>query len=102
MQELLLHCRPSFEGEAATEIQTLAAERGINGYVITRDGAAVMRFVCSAAGDAERLMQTLDFRDLIFARQWALGSLLDVSVEDRISPIIAACARGPIASRLWL
>lgn len=102
MLELLLHCRPGFEGEAATEIQTLAAERGINGYVVTRDGAAVVRFVCPAAGDAERLMGAIDFRELIFARQWALGSWLDVSTEDRISPIITACASGPIASRLWL
>ena len=59
MQELLLHCRPGFEGEAATEIQTLAAERGINGYVITRDGAAVVRFVCPAAGDAEQAREDL-------------------------------------------
>src|SRR5690606_15712442 len=29
-------------------------------------------------------------------------SWLDVSTEDRISPIITACASGPIASRLWL
>ena len=102
MQELLLHCRPGFESEAAAEIQTLAAERGSSGYVVTRDGAAVVRFVCPAPGDAERLMRKLDFRQLIFARQWALGSWLDVPAEDRVSPIISACAAGPIASTLWL
>ena len=102
MNELLLHCRPGFESEAAAEIQTLAAQGGVSGYVVTREGAAVVRFVCPAPGDAERLMRGLDFRQLIFARQWALGSWLDVSAEDRVSPIISACAAGPIASVLWL
>ena len=102
MQELLLHCRPGFEGEAAAEMQELAAEQGIAGYPIAQNGAALVRFVCPEAGDAEQLMRAIRFSHLIFARQWAVGSWLDVDPEDRITPIITACAQGPIASELWL
>ncbi|MEH6670746.1 23S rRNA (cytidine(2498)-2'-O)-methyltransferase RlmM [Halopseudomonas sp.] len=102
MRELLLHCRPGFEGEAAAEIQELSAAKGIAGYVITKDGSALVRFVCPQEGDAEQLMTKLKFRQLIFARQWALGDWLDVPVDDRISPIITACSKGPIASCVWL
>src|SRR5690606_26332845 len=102
MQELLLHCRPGFEGEAAAEMQELSAAKGIAGYAVTKDGTALVRFVCPADGDAATLMRKLNFRDLIFVRQWALGDWLDVSVEDRISPIITACSKGPLASSLWL
>ncbi|MEH6491128.1 23S rRNA (cytidine(2498)-2'-O)-methyltransferase RlmM [Halopseudomonas sp.] len=102
MQELLLHCRPGFEGEAAAEMQELAAEQGIAGYAVTHDGAALVRFVCPQTGDAEQLMRAIPFSHLIFARQWAVGSWLDVDPEDRITPIITACAQGPIASQLWL
>lgn len=102
MQELLLHCRPGFEGEVAAEMQELSAAKGIAGYAITQDGAAMVRFVCTEEGDAGRLMRKLDFRQLIFVRQWAVGTWLDVSPEDRISPIITACASGPIASSVWM
>ena len=97
MQELLLHCRPGFEGEAAAEMQELANEQGIAGYPVTRDGSALVRFVCPETGDAEQLMRAIDFQQLIFVRQWALGSWVDLDPEDRVSPIITACAQGPIA-----
>ena len=90
MQELLLHCRPGFEGEAAAEMQELSAVKGIAGYAVTKEGSALVRFVCPGEGDAERLMHKLNFRQLIFVRQWALGDWLEVPVEDRIAPIITA------------
>ena len=102
MQELLLHCRPGFEGEAAAEMQELAAAKGIAGYAVTREGTALVRFVCPGDGDAATLMRKLSFQHLIFVRQWALGDWLDVPAEDRISPIITACSKGPLASSLWL
>lgn len=102
MQELLLHCRPGFEGEVAAEMQDIAAMQGIAGYAIATPGAALVRFVCPQEGDAQQLMREIDFSQLIFARQWAVGDWLDVPVEDRISPIITACSKGPIASTLWL
>lgn len=102
MQELLLHCRPGFEGEAAAELQELAAAQGVAGYAVTREGTALVRFVCPEEGEAQLLMRRLDFQSLIFVRQWALGSWLDVPAEDRITPIITACAQGPLASALWL
>ncbi len=102
MQELLLHCRPGFEGEAAAEMQELAGEQGIAGYPVTQDGSALVRFVCPEQGEAEQLMRAIDFQQLIFTRQWAVGSWLELDPEDRVSPIITACAQGHIASLMWL
>lgn len=102
MNELLLHCRPGFEIEAAAEIEGRASACGISVQTRQRKGAALVEVCCADAADAELLMGSLEFRRLIFIRQWARGGWLQVDPADRITPIIQACARGPLARCLWL
>ncbi|MGE4407883.1 23S rRNA (cytidine(2498)-2'-O)-methyltransferase RlmM, partial [Pseudomonas sp.] len=102
MNTLLLHCRPGFEGEACAEISEQAALLGVAGYARARPDSACAEFVCAEAGGAERLMRSLRFAELIFARQWARGEYLQLPETDRISVLLTHLADYPVCGSLWL
>lgn len=98
LNHLFLHCRGGFEGECAAEITDLAAEHGIYGYARAKAQSAFVLFVTPQPEDASRLLEVLDFRQLIFARQWfACGPALTVSPTDRLTPLLAAIQALPAA-----
>lgn len=88
---LILYCRAGFEGECAAEIQTRAAAAGFAGYAKTRPDTGYVAFQPYET-DARTLAAALDFRTLIFARQWiACGELIrELPVDDRVTPLLAA------------
>ena len=85
---LLGLCRAGFEPELAAEYQTRAAELGYGGYARTERDSGYVEFICE---DALALGNVLHTRNLIFARQsmTVLGSIDNLSREDRITPILA-------------
>ncbi|GLS26333.1 23S rRNA (cytidine(2498)-2'-O)-methyltransferase RlmM [Marinibactrum halimedae] len=101
MNLLLLHCRPGFEKECAQEIQAMAAQCGDYGYCKTESGCAYVMYH-SPQGKADRIMEKTAFRELVFARQWSAASqLLEVSAEDRITPIMEMIHSLPFAAQ-WV
>lgn len=90
MYSLFLHCRPGFEGECASEIQELAAARGISGYCRAKPETAYMVFHPHDQAAAQRLHAELPFAGLIFTRQWFVATALcdDLPVTDRIKPLL--------------
>ncbi|MFC6439956.1 23S rRNA (cytidine(2498)-2'-O)-methyltransferase RlmM [Bowmanella sp. JS7-9] len=93
MKQVILYCRAGFEADLALEIQTRAAEIGVFGYAVPVEGSAWVKFECYTDGDAERLIKSLAFEKLVFARQWfaVAAELENMPAKDRISPILAAC-----------
>lgn len=102
MNTLFLHCRPGFEGEVCAEVTDLAARLDVAGYSKTKPGSACAEFVCSEAADAERLMRSVRFNQLIFPRQWARGAYVILPESDRISVLLKALADYPVCGSLWL
>lgn len=102
MNTLLLHCRPGFEGEVCAEIAEHAARLDVTGYAKSKPSSAHAEFVCSEDGGAQRLMQGLKFSRLIFPRQWARGSYVQLPETDRISVLLDALAAYPVCGSLWL
>ncbi|UTA46571.1 23S rRNA (cytidine(2498)-2'-O)-methyltransferase RlmM [Simiduia sp. 21SJ11W-1] len=94
MNQLFLHCRGGFEGECAAEITDLAAEQGIYGYAKAKPHSAHVIFVTE---NAEQLISALDFRRLIFTRQWFMCGepLTNLPVDDRLTPILAEIGQLP-------
>ena len=92
MNQLILYCRPGFENECAAEIQDHAGALDVYGYAKAKPGSAFVVFTAYEPAAARRLAGQLDFRSLIFARQLLIspGLLNDLSVSDRISPILRA------------
>ena len=102
MNTLLLHCRPGFEGEVCAEIAEHAARLEVAGYAKSKPSSAHAEFVCSEDGGAQQLMQGLKFSRLIFPRQWARGSYVQLPETDRISVLLDALADYPVCGSLWL
>jgi 23S rRNA (cytidine2498-2'-O)-methyltransferase len=102
MNTLFMHCRPGFEGEVCAEISEHAARLGIAGYAKGKPQSASAEFVCAEADGAERLMAQLRFAQLIFPRQWARGSYIELPETDRISVLLEHLAGLPVFGSLWL
>ncbi|OLU27471.1 23S rRNA (cytidine(2498)-2'-O)-methyltransferase RlmM [Pseudomonas sp. PA15(2017)] len=102
MNTLLLHCRPGFENEVCSEISEHAARLDVPGYAKAKPGTACAEFICSDEAGAERLMAGLRFSQLIFIRQWARGSFIELPEKDRISVLLEHLAPLPTFGSLWL
>lgn len=102
MNTLLLHCRPGFENEVCSEISEHAANLQVAGYAKAKASSACAEFVCTEEGGAERLMQAVRFKQLIFPRQWARGVFIDLPETDRISVLLEHLRDFPVCGSVWL
>jgi len=102
MNTLFMHCRPGFEGEVCSEIAEHAARLDVPGYAKAKPASACAEFICHSPEGPERLMRHLRFAELIFPRQWARGSFVELPETDRISVLLATLADYPVFGSLWL
>ena len=102
MNTLLLHCRAGFESEVCSEFSELAARVDGAGYAQAKANSACAEFICSDAQGAQQLMRGQRFGKLIFPRQWARGSFIELPETDRISVLLAHLASYPVCGSLWL
>lgn len=102
MNTLFMHCRPGFEGEVCAEISEHAALLGIAGYAKSKPQSACAQFVCTEPDGGERLMRELRFDRLIFPRQWARGTFVELPESDRISVLLEHLADFPVCGSVWL
>jgi len=102
LNQLFLHCRPGFEKECAAEISELAAGLGIYGYCKASDGTAFVIFHAQQPEAVEQLLRQLDFRRLVFVRQWfaTAGLEQDLPLADRLTPLLEAAKALPSACEL--
>jgi 23S rRNA (cytidine2498-2'-O)-methyltransferase len=87
---LVLYCRAGFEKECAAEIQEHANSVGLTGYCRTRPGSAFVVFESTSACTVCELIDTIRYRDLIFARQVLAspGQITQMPANDRAGPLI--------------
>ena len=92
LNQIVLLCRPGFEKECAGEIMFLAAQHQFPGYVQTRAQSGYVRFISTQS--TLPLLRELDFRQLIFVRQWFASPdhVLTLPEKDRVSAILDALA----------
>ena len=102
MNTLFMHCRPGFESEVCSELSEHAARLEVSGYAKAKTDAACAEFICTEPDGAERLMNGLRFRELIFPRQWARGVFVQLPETDRISVILEHMAGFVPCGSLWL
>lgn len=102
MNTLFMHCRPGFESEVCSEIAEHAARLNVPGYAKAKPQTACAEFICNDVEGAERLMRELRFAQLIFPRQWAHGSFIELPETDRISVLLDFLAEYPQCGSLWL
>lgn len=88
--QLLLLCRPGFEKECAGEIMEWANQFQFPAYVQTNEQSGVVRLVSSSNLSTKTLITKIDFRQLIFTRQWFASSkdVLELPETNRLSDIL--------------
>ncbi len=87
-------CRPGFEKECAAELQTAANQLGIAAWVQANTNDAYVQLVRGDSVPAETLFAELDFRNLIFTRQWfAAGPLVKLPETNRLEPLLELIQR---------
>jgi len=101
VKQLILYCRPGFEKECAGEVQDKAAQLEVYGFFKLKLKTGYVIFECYQENDANTLIQSLDFRSLIFARQMfaVLVTCHDLPSQDRITPILSAMTESGSFSR---
>lgn len=87
LNQLTLLCRPGFEKECAGEIQELANRFQYPAYVQTDEQSGYVFLICTNADqpDADgttELISEINFRSLIFARQWFASSKSVVTLPE--------------------
>jgi len=68
--QIILLCRPGFEKECAGEIMEHASQHAFPAYIQTSDASACVSLISSAEQNTAELITQIDFRQLIFSRQW--------------------------------
>ena len=87
---LFLFCRNGYEKDCASEIQALANLLACVGYCKTKTDSGHVIFCAQDYSSAETLYSSIDFSQLIFARQWFLvyEVISDLPESDRLTPIL--------------
>lgn len=90
MKHVMLYCRSGFEKECAGEIQDKATQQEVYGFPRVKKHSGYVLFECYQQGDADKLIRSIDFQALIFARQMfaVAAEFAELPKEDRISPIL--------------
>jgi 23S rRNA (cytidine2498-2'-O)-methyltransferase len=90
---LLAYCRAGFENELAAELDDLAADAGLVGYVRTQTGTGYVVYECvEPVRLADLAEDALDWRRPVFARQllpW-FARVDALPERDRATPLVAA------------
>ncbi|WP_018716902.1 23S rRNA (cytidine(2498)-2'-O)-methyltransferase RlmM [Arhodomonas aquaeolei] len=100
----LLYVRPGFEGDLAAELTDMSARIEAPGYCEARPDTGFVLFHAVDADAAERLWTALDWRRLIFARQWLRlhATITGLPGNDRAGPIAEAAEDLQAVGEVWL
>jgi len=90
--QIILLCRPGFEKECAGEIMDYATNFGFPAYIQTMPNTGYVQLVATGEPNINELISQLDFKQLIFTRQWfaSLNKLNDLPEQNRLTPLINA------------
>ena len=104
LNHLLLLCRAGFERECAVEIQERAAVVGVYGFPRFKGESGYVEFVCQQANGAVQIMQRIDWRSLVFTRQWAacIAPLTDIPRNDRVGFFLQHLDGFPQCGEVWI
>jgi 23S rRNA (cytidine2498-2'-O)-methyltransferase len=102
---LIAYCRAGFEGECAQEIAAATAAAAISGHVRAAAASGFVEYRLDGHGFDDRMPNTLDWRQFIFARQClpVFAHLDTLPRTDRLTPIMAALTgRGERYCDAWV
>ncbi|MGM0477370.1 MAG: 23S rRNA (cytidine(2498)-2'-O)-methyltransferase RlmM [Pseudomonadota bacterium] len=100
-EQLILLCRPGYEGDTAAEVQASTAALGVHGYCRAVDGDAEVRFQAAGPAPVTDLQGHWRLEDHIFPRQAFLGDAPEPLPErDRVGAVLERLGEQPVADAL--
>ncbi len=89
--QIILLCRPGFEKECAGEIMEQANKHQFPAYIQTSESSGYVLLVSSSELSTDELITKIDFRQLIFTRQWFAcdKEVLSLPETDRLPDILS-------------
>ena len=89
MTSFVLYCRPGFEKECGAEFHEKASWNEVYGYLTLTKNQGLVYFNLQNEADAEKLMENIPLKRLIFTRQWfiTLGEKLELPDYNRVEAI---------------
>ncbi|MDO6687346.1 MULTISPECIES: 23S rRNA (cytidine(2498)-2'-O)-methyltransferase RlmM [unclassified Agarivorans] len=103
MSSIILYCRSGFESDCAAEIQFHAEQLGYYGFAKAGDGKGFVEFSCFQSEHSVSLYQSIDFRELVFARHWFLAlAEMQLDEANRVASILALEQKLPRCGSLRL
>ncbi|WCN09050.1 23S rRNA (cytidine(2498)-2'-O)-methyltransferase RlmM [Marinomonas mediterranea] len=103
MKNILAYCRIGFEKDCAAELQEVAANAGVYGYCQARESDGYVVFNGANQGDAEKVIKSLSFNEVVFARQLiAVTDLIEFASGSRVESFLESAKSLPLAEELWL
>ena len=90
LHQIMLLCRSGFENECAAEIMHHVTARGFAAYIRTKANSGYVLMVSADGRDTSELIAQIDFRTLIFPRQWfaCTALLTDLPENGRTIPLV--------------
>jgi 23S rRNA (cytidine2498-2'-O)-methyltransferase len=89
--QLVLLCRPGFEKECAGEIMQQANTAAFPAYAQADDNSGIVHLVSSSKQSTLCLLDNIEFRKLIFIRQWFVANkeVTTLSEDNRVPDILS-------------
>lgn len=90
LQQIMLLCRPGFESECAAEMMQHASRIGFPAYINAGSDNGYAHLVSADNREITGLLDQLDFRELIFTRQWfaCTEKITALPEKNRTAPLV--------------
>jgi 23S rRNA (cytidine2498-2'-O)-methyltransferase len=90
LHQVMLLCRSGFESECAAEIMQHVSTRGFAAYIKAETNSGYVLMISADGRDTSDLIAQIDFRTLIFPRQWfaCTTQLTDLPENGRTIPLV--------------
>ena len=91
LQQIMMLCRPGFEGECAAEMMDYARDAGFSTYINAKTHTGFAHLVSTENHDMTSLLNEIDFSELIFTRQWfaSTDKISSLPEQNRTTPLVS-------------
>ena len=91
LHQIMLLCRPGFESECAAEMMDYADIAGFPAYIKAKTSSGFAHLVSAEGHDTTRLLDGIDFNELIFTRQWFASTekINNLPEQNRTTPLVS-------------
>ncbi len=91
LHQIMLLCRAGFESECAAEMMDYANNAGFPAYINAKKDSGYAQLVSAENHDTTSLLDGIDFKELMFTRQWFASTekISSLPEQNRTAPLVS-------------